>query len=181
MHTFLCAQHDCLTVSSQLHVDTVQNRYVNRAAHTLTVSMSFLLSSSADLSFMSLLATHVLIWSRNRCSFLICVFKSVSSFSFCVWFVEPCILSYMLSKSSTPSDTFFSVRSISAGEPGQYWYQSDRIWRRYTKGSLCSFLAAMANSEREHNDQKRQDVPNEWACEWVAYTTKWRVTLMCIT
>ena len=50
----------------------------------LTVSISLRLSSNADLSLMSLLATHVLIWSRNRCSFLIWVFKSVSSFSFCV-------------------------------------------------------------------------------------------------
>jgi hypothetical protein len=30
------------------------------------------------------------------------------------WLVEACILSYMLSNSSTPSDTFFKVRSISA-------------------------------------------------------------------
>ncbi len=80
----------------------------------LTVSMSFRFSSNADLSLMSLLATHVFIWSRNRCSFLICVFKSVSCFSFCVWLVDACIFSYMLSKSSTPSATFFKVRSISA-------------------------------------------------------------------
>src|ERR1700683_688032 len=118
--------------------------------------MSFLLSSNADLSFMSLLATHVLIWSRNRCSFLICVFKSVSNFSFCVWFVEPCILSYMVSKSSTPSDTFFSVRSISANHSGRHWFQNDGILSKYTICSLCSFLAAMANSERERNDQKRR-------------------------
>lgn len=80
----------------------------------LTVSISLRLSSNELLSLMSLLATHVLIWSRSRCSFLICVFRSVSSFSFCVWFVEACILSYMLSKTSTPSETFFKVRSISA-------------------------------------------------------------------
>ena len=80
----------------------------------LTVSISFRFSSKADLSLMSLLATHVLIWSRNRCSFLICVFRSVSCFSFCVWLVDACIFSYILSKSSTPSATFFKVRSISA-------------------------------------------------------------------
>ena len=82
----------------------------------LTVSISLRLSSNADLSLMSLLATQVFIWSRNRWSFLICVFRSVSSFSFCVWFVDACILSYMLSKSSTPSDTFFKVLSISAAQ-----------------------------------------------------------------
>lgn len=79
-----------------------------------TVSMSRLFSSSADLSLISLLATHVFIWSRRRCNFFIWDFKSVSDFSFWVWFVDPCILSYMLSKSSTPSPTFFRVRSISA-------------------------------------------------------------------
>ncbi len=31
-------------------------------------------------------------------------------------FVDDCILSYMLSKSSTPSETFFNVRSISASK-----------------------------------------------------------------
>lgn len=81
---------------------------------TPTVSISLRFSRRADLSLMSLLATQALIWSRNRWSFFICVFKSVSSFSFCVWFVEACIFSYMLSKTSTPSPTFFSVRSISA-------------------------------------------------------------------
>lgn len=45
------------------------------------------------MSLMSLLAIHVLIWSRNRCSFLICVLRSCSSFSFCVWFDEAWILS----------------------------------------------------------------------------------------
>ena len=82
----------------------------------LTVSIRRRLSSSADLSLMSLLATQVLIWSRSRWSFLICVLRSSSDFSFCVWFVDDCILSYMLSKSSTPSETFFNVRSISASK-----------------------------------------------------------------
>ena len=60
---------------------------------TLTVSINFRLSSRAVLSLMSLLATQALIWSRSRWSFFICVLRSVSSFSFCVWLVEFCILS----------------------------------------------------------------------------------------
>jgi hypothetical protein len=63
----------------------------------------------------------------------------------------------MLSKSSTPSDTFLSVRSISADEQRQYWYQNDGLLSRHIMNSLCSFLAAMANSEKERNMQNVGD------------------------
>lgn len=47
----------------------------------LTVSISLRFSVRAFLSLISLLASHVLIWSRNRCSFLICVLSSASTTS----------------------------------------------------------------------------------------------------
>jgi hypothetical protein len=166
------AKRVCLPVSLKLHHDTVQDRLRRRGKKTLTVSMSFLLSSNADLSFMSLLATHVLIWSRNRWSFLIWVFKSVSSFSFCVWFVDDCILSYILSKSSTPSDTFLSVRSISADESRHNWYQNDGALSTRTLSSLWSFLAAMANSEKERNNQNVEKYP-----QWTASVARHLIVL----
>ena len=43
--------------------------------------MSFLFSIKVDLSFISPLASHVFIWSRNLCNFLISFFKSSSYFS----------------------------------------------------------------------------------------------------
>ena len=51
------------------------------------------LSVKGCLSLMSLDWSQVLIWSRRRWSFLICVLRSCSSFSFCVWFVLCCNLS----------------------------------------------------------------------------------------
>jgi hypothetical protein len=79
----------------------------------LTVSMSLRVSVSCVLSLISDDAIHDLIWSRSLWSFLICVLRSVSHFSFWVAFVEAFILSKIDSKSSTPSVTFLRVLSIS--------------------------------------------------------------------
>lgn len=48
-----------------------------------TFSMAFRQSSNGFLSLTSFPAAQVLSWSRFRWSFLICVFKLSSSFSFC--------------------------------------------------------------------------------------------------
>jgi len=90
-----------------------------RCASERTVSISLRVSSSWFLSLISLLEIHVLIWSRSRWSFLICVLRSVSHLSFCVELVDAFILSKIDSNCSTPSWTFLSVRSISAEARGQ--------------------------------------------------------------
>lgn len=124
----------------------------DKKGRKLTVSMSRRFSRSCVLSLMSFEATQDLIWSRSRCSFFICVFKSVSSFSFCVWFVHACILSYILSKSSTPSETFFSVRSISAVNPVKT--QHAKQTAMVIVYAHCSFRAAMGGAARRENGEE---------------------------
>ena len=75
--------------------------------------MSFRFSNSGPLSLMSLLAAHVLIWSRKRWSFLISRLRLSSNFSFCAAFVDCSIFSYIDSNSATPSDTFLKHLSTS--------------------------------------------------------------------
>lgn len=86
----------------------------SRLKTTLTVSINLRFSNRALLSLMSLLPNQTLIWSRIRCSFLICVLRSVSSLSFWVALDAWLSLSNVDSKVSTPVATAFSVRSISA-------------------------------------------------------------------
>lgn len=67
---------------------------------------------------MSLCEIQDLMLSRERCRRLMTFLSSASCFSFWLWVPAFCTLSQMLSKDSTPSFTFFSVRSISAGKEG---------------------------------------------------------------
>lgn len=76
--------------------------------------MSFRCSIRTDLSLMSLLCSHVLIWSRCLCSFLIDVLRSASALSLDVWFEALFILSKVSSKLATPCWTSLRTRSMSA-------------------------------------------------------------------
>ena len=79
-----------------------------------TVSMRRRCSRRGFLSLMSPEATHVLTWSRRRCSFLISFFRSASNFS--RWLALSVLYSFfqMSSKFSIPSAIFLKTRSTSA-------------------------------------------------------------------
>ena len=93
----------------------------------LTVSMSFRWSMRLLLSLTSADACQVLIWSRNRCSFLISFLRSASYFSFWLLLVACVTLVQMSSNVSTPSVTFFRHRSISPAVWGGRWVRYNSL------------------------------------------------------